>query len=283
MIAIVGRPGGRVAEAIAQGLAKSAAGPIRFVCASAPAPAPETSLERAVARPDSPLQRTQALADVSALVFLPSFDRSMVELQLALAREARAAGIQRIVHISLIGADARSPVELLRRIGLVERACNQSGLAHLILRCTPFMQNLDFFLRDDCGERCLIGPFREARFCWIDAHDVGEIVGKLLAAPALTTLTTQLCGPETLNFDAAAQAISEASGTECGFWDVSQQHAHGMLEVCGFSAERARTMLEYWDYLVSGVVGTTPCPTAAKLLGRPLHTLREHFQELQPA
>jgi uncharacterized protein YbjT (DUF2867 family) len=269
--AVVGRPGGRVAEAITAGLAASA-GAIRFIAAAAPAGSP---VERVLVRPDSPLQRTQALAGAGYLVFLPSSDRAMIELQTALARDARAAGIQRIAHVSLIGADPRSPVELLRRIGVVERACEQSGLPHLILRCTPFMQSIEFFLRDDCGERCLIGPFRQARFNWIDAHDVGEIVGKLLAAPEFATITGQLCGPEPLDFDTVAQAITEASGTECGFWDVSHQHAHGMLEVCGFSAARATALLEYWDYLVSGVVSTTPCPTAVKLLGRPLRTLRE--------
>ena len=149
----------------------------------------------------------------------------------------------------------------------------------MIYRCTPFVQAVVHFLRRDPGLLRLVGPFREARFAWIDAGDVGEIVARGLAAPLPENLTTQLCGDEILDFDALAVEVAAGAGCCCEYHDCSPPSAHGMLEAQGVSPAHARALVEYWDYIVSGVVSTTPCDNASRLLGRPLSKIADVFAE----
>ena len=127
----------------------------------------------------------------------------------------------------------------------------------------------------------LAGPFHNARFAWIDARDVAEVVASLLHGP-LDNSVKQLCGPEQLDFDGIAAILCDCTRRECTFNDLSAPQAQGLLEGAGFSTAYARALLEYWDYIVSGAVGTTPCDTAPKLLGRPLRTLAECASTIIP-
>jgi uncharacterized protein YbjT (DUF2867 family) len=64
-----------------------------------------------------------------------TFDTA-VENTRALLRAARKAGVRRIVHISITGAAADSPLPYFRGKGIVEREIAQSELSYLILRPT---------------------------------------------------------------------------------------------------------------------------------------------------
>ena len=122
MLVIVGRPSGSVTRALLGALAR-APGPKRFVSDSADnGGADLEGFEFVRVTPDAPAERAAALAGAKQIVLLPRFARSLVALQVALVRDAQAAGVERIAQISLIGADRRSPVELLRLIGTVEEA-----------------------------------------------------------------------------------------------------------------------------------------------------------------
>jgi len=74
-----------------------------------------------------------------------------------------------------------------------------------------------------------------------------------------------------------AQRLQDALREPVRFVDVSLPEAQGLLEATGFSAIQIRALTEYWDYLVCGLVKPVCCETAAKLLGRPPHTLAQYF------
>ena len=266
MLAIVGRREGKVAHALARGMARVN-------------PIDQWILPTAVCTQGAP-----GFQGARQLALFPSFDATSQLHTKALLGLARVAGVERVLQISMIGADPKSPVEILRRFGLLESAVVASGVPYAIVRSAPFMQNIELFLRQ-FGERlCVAGPFRTARFGWIDAEEVGEIVARTLAAETFQTgVASQLCGPEQLDFDAVAAAATAMYGRHCEFIDFSQPEAGGMLEAAGVPAERARLLLEYWDYLVSGAVGVTPCQTAAELLGRPTRRLAEFRLAESPA
>lgn len=274
MIVIAGRPQGLVSGSIT-GVLLALPGPKRFASARPIVePLPDKNVDVRVVRANVPLEAAQALDGARTLVLIGTLSRDQTDLQLALVREARAAGVENLVFISLIGAATHSPVEVLRRLGRVERAVSESGIAFVILRCAPFMQSLRLFMQVEGLSLALAGPFHNARFAWIDARDVGDIVALLLQRPLDNTIK-QLCGPEQLNFDAIAAILCACTRSDCTFNDLSAPQAQGLLEGAGFSPAYARALIEYWDYIVSGVVGTTPCDTAPKLLGRPLNMLAD--------
>lgn len=276
MLVVVGRPFGSVTCVLLGALAPLA-GPKRFVSDVPPPDCAPEGFELRLADPNDAAAVAASLAGATELVLLPRFERTTASLEVALAGAARAAGVRRITQISLIGADPRSPVELLRLFGAIERAVVASGLAYSIYRCAPFIQAIAHFLRRHPDRLELTGPFRSAAFAWINAADVGEIIAHHLRQPGDERTIIQLCGEEILDFDALAARLAAASGKPCDYRDLSPPAAHGLLEARGLAPAAARALIEYWDYIVSGVICTTPCDTARKLLGRPLKRVAESF------
>src|SRR4249920_544892 len=103
---------GRVVKAVARELGR-VPGPKRFLPAGT-ARGVVPGFEPIAAGTADRAARAQALAGARELVVLPTFDARAADAQCALVREAPAAGVRRIRLGSLIGADARSPVCLLR-------------------------------------------------------------------------------------------------------------------------------------------------------------------------
>lgn len=267
---------GRVATAIAHEL-EPLPGPKRFVPATP---------SRGVIAPGFTLfgggtatavARARALEGARHLVLLPAFDPRAAEAQSALVRDAAKAGVERVHHISLVGADARSPVSLLRWVGLVDREIAGSPLAHTVLHCTPFMQNFAFFTRRDETGLAVVGPFRDVAFPWLDAGDVGAIVANAIRNGDGGNFECQISGPEQIDFATLARLLGAALHEPVRYLDVCLPEAQGMLEARGFSPVQIRAATEYWDYLVSGLIKPSCCDTALELLGRPPRTLAEYF------
>jgi uncharacterized protein YbjT (DUF2867 family) len=266
---------GRVVQAIARELA-ALPGPKRFLRAGS-ARGSIPGFDVAPGSVAEPAARSRALEGAHELVVLPTFDPRATDAQAALIRAAAAAGVRRIHLGSLIGADARSPVCLLRWVGLIEREVLASGLPHEILRCAPFMQNLALFTRRDESGLAIVGPFRDVGFPWLDAADVGAILARLIGTEARQDQVCPLSGPESVDFETVARLLADAVGERVRYVDVCLPEAQGLLEANGFSAGQIRALTEYWDYLVSGVVRPACCETVATLLGRPPRSLAEYF------
>jgi uncharacterized protein YbjT (DUF2867 family) len=266
---------GRVVQAIARELAVLP-GPKRFLPAGS-ARGSVPGFEVVPGGVADPAARARALEGAHTLVVLPTFDPRATDAQAALARGAAPAGVRRILLGSLIGADARSPVCLLRWVGLIEREVLASGLPHGILRAAPFMQNLALFARRYDSGLAVVGPFRDVGFPWLDAADVGAILARLIEAGPAENLVCQISGPESVNFETVARLLGDAVGEPVRYVDVCLPEAQGLLEANGFSAVQVRALTEYWDYLVSGYVRPACCETAAKLLGRPPRSLAQYF------
>ncbi len=271
---------GRVVQAIARELGHLP-GPKRFLPAGA-ARSAVPGFESVAAGAADRAARARALDGARELVILPTFDARAADAQCALVREAAAAGIRRIQLGSLIGADARSPVCLLRWVGMLEREVVATGLAHDVLRCAPFMQNITLFTRRDETGLVVAGPFREAAFPWLDATDVGLILAGALGRSDADNVLCQLSGPEQVGFETVAQLLGEALRERVRYVDVCLPEAQGLLEASGFTPPQIRALTEYWDYLVSGVVKPACCDTALRLLGRPPRTLAWYFAEHAP-
>ena len=74
-------------------------------------------------------------------------DRAAANLR-TLFDAAKAAGVRRVVHVSITNADASSPLSYFRCKGLVENALRESGLSHAILRPTLVFGKEDILLNN---------------------------------------------------------------------------------------------------------------------------------------
>jgi uncharacterized protein YbjT (DUF2867 family) len=210
---------------------------------------------------------------------VPVFDQRAVEQQMALAAVAKESGVERIHLLSASGAAVRSPVTLLRWIGLIEREIAACGLPHTILRCMPYMQTIPHFMRRDASGWRIVGPFRETAIAWLDALDAGAVIAQRIESAGGDELVCELSGPEEAGFETVSSLLAAELREAVRYVDICLPEAEGMLEAQGFPPARIRAITEYWDYLASGVLRCGCCAGADRLLGRPRRTLAAYLRE----
>ena len=109
------------------------------------------------------LVRPPALADIS-------------KITLAL-NAAKQAGVEKIVFLSIIGADKNRIVPHYK----IERAIEQLNIPATFLRCSFFMQNLNTTHREDIRLRQrLFMPAGNGRTSFIDVRDIAAVAVKIL-------------------------------------------------------------------------------------------------------
>ncbi len=132
-----------------------------------------------------------------------------------LVNAAAAAGVRRIVHISITNASADSPLPYFRGKGLVENHIRDSGLPYSIVRPTVIfgredilINNIAWFLR-----RFPVFPIAgrgDYRLQPVFVDDVARLAVASASADGNTILDA--VGPETFTFKELVQQIHQATG-----------------------------------------------------------------------
>ncbi len=129
----------------------------------------------------------------------------------ALVDVALAAGVRRIVFLSVIGADKRGYIPHAK----VEKHLAQSTAEWTFLRAGFFAQNLGDAYRPDIREHHeLFVPAGAGRAAFVDVRDVGEVAARTFAEHGHVGAAYTLTGPEALSFDEVAVLLTKALGRE---------------------------------------------------------------------
>ncbi|MDQ6716998.1 MAG: complex I NDUFA9 subunit family protein [Gemmatimonadota bacterium] len=135
-----------------------------------------------------------------------------------LIEQARAAGIDRFIHMSQNGADSASPHEFLRSKGLAQDAVVASGLSHTVLRPSVIFGPEDEFV-NVLARLVRLSPIvfplpdgGRARFQPIAVRDVAAVVRITLEKQATRRGTYSLGGPAPLSLKEMTERILAAMG-----------------------------------------------------------------------
>lgn len=216
----------------------------------------------------------RALDGVREMFLIPRIDQDLIPKQRALIDAATHAGVKEITLLSLIGADSRSSVRILRWFGVIEDEIRAHGFDTTILRTAPFMQNLLLFARSAMKNGELRAPFRDVKFPWLSACDLAAAAAALSDDNAGNTILT-LTGPEALGFADFARLVSQASNRELEYVDITMHEARGYLEAARLSPMKVLAISEWWDALISGLVEIPASDDLEHLLGRKPVTLAQ--------
>ena len=164
-----------------------------------------------------------------------TFDTA-VENSKILLTACRAAGVRRIVHLSVTGADEQSPLPYFRGKGLVERAIRESGLSYAILRPALvygpgdiLVNNIAWFLR-----RSPVFPLMgdgEYRLQGVDVEELAEIA--VDAGGGEAGAVTDVVGPETLTFQELVRLLARATGSRAWIVRASPRLVEALLTAAG--------------------------------------------------
>lgn len=207
---------------------------------------------------------TAALAGVQQVVLVTAANAKQ---ELAFVPLAKAAGAQKIVKISAMGADAQSKLTFARGHAEVETALKSSGLAWTILRPGMFAQNFLQFADTVKREGKIFASVKQGRAAVIDARDIAEVAVKTLA-PEHDGKTYILTGDDAISYDDAARILGAALGKPVAYVDVPPEKTKKALTERGLPAWLADELV-----LLQETIARTMEPVVTrdvqKLLGRP--------------
>ena len=206
-IMVVGATG-TVGREVVRRLTETGARPLALVRPGRGEQLVEEGVGHVTADLDRPDGIDAALDGVDRLFLLTrQTGRQLAQEEAVIAAAARA-GIGRVVKLSVFRADETSPLQIARQHRRAERALQDSGLQHTVLRPVFFMQNLFAMVRDGT----IATAAGDGRVAMIDARDIAAAaVAALTTVPARGRVYT-LTGPDAVSFDQVAQVIGRQTG-----------------------------------------------------------------------
>jgi len=180
--------------------------------------------DRVPARPlcfDDTLRLTESLADVDTLynTYWVRFNHrdfrhsEAVDHTLALFAAARAAGVRRIVHVSITNPDAHSPLEYFSGKGLLENALRESGMSYAILRPAVIFGDGDILINNIAWalrKFPVFGVFGDGNYRLRPIHVEDLAALAVNSGEQIDNFTIQAVGPESFSYQELVCEIGKA-------------------------------------------------------------------------
>jgi uncharacterized protein YbjT (DUF2867 family) len=148
------------------------------------------------------------------------FEHVHVELPRKIAQAMQTAGVQRLVHISALGADVQGPSMYQRSKAQGEAVLHQAQLQLSVLRPSVIFGAEDQFL-NLFADLQAIAPFmplasQGTRFQPVWVGDVARAVVTCLQQPGTIGQTYELCGPDVMTLGELVHAAGQWAGVNHG-------------------------------------------------------------------
>ncbi|TCV60246.1 NmrA/HSCARG family protein [Neorhizobium sp. S3-V5DH] len=230
-----------------------------------------------------------AFDGVSTLFLLNAVVADEVTQALIALNVARAAGIERIVYLSVIHPDVYVNVPHFAGKFAVERMIEQMGMKATILRPAYFIQN-EMMIKDAItGYGVYPMPVGDKGLAMVDVRDIAEVAALELirrenAAAPLPLNRINLVGPETLTGTEIAAIWSDALGRPTAYAGDNTDAFESNLKqfMPPWMAFDMRMMGE--RFLTDGMLPENgDVARLEALLGRPLRTYRDFVSQIVTA
>ncbi len=188
---------------------------------------------------------------------------------LALIRAAQAAGVERIVHVSITNPDETSPFGYFSGKARVERAIRESTLSHAILRPAVLfgdegilINNIAWLLRR--FPLFVVPGSGEYRLQPIFVEDLADLA--VAHAGRTDNTTTDAIGPETYTFDELVRAIAGVLRSRARIVHMRPTLALALSRIIGFLRRDVILTREEVDGLLADLLVTSSPPAGATKL-----------------
>jgi uncharacterized protein YbjT (DUF2867 family) len=219
-----------------------------------------------------------ACASVHRAFLLTNSTERAEEQQTTFMRIAQESGVQHIVKLSQLHADANSPGRFLRYHGAVEAAIRASGLTFTFLRPNLYMQGLLNFRQSIQQKGAFFAAVGDARISSIDVRDLADVAVAALTESKHDNRTYSLTGPKALTFADMANQLSGAVERTITFVDVPPESMRTALADLGFPAWQADGLLEEFAMYRRGEAAEVESGVS-EALGRPPRSFDEFARD----
>jgi uncharacterized protein YbjT (DUF2867 family) len=220
-----------------------------------------------------------ALEGCRKLYLVTPFNEDQVEMAAMLIDAAAESGVSYIVKQSVLGAGDESGTVLTLQHHAIERYLEESGIPHVFIRPSLFMQNFGNYSAKSIRQagRFFL-PAEQSRISYVDARDVASFAAEVLLDAAHAGQTYDLTGPEALTNSELAETLSRATGREIHYEGVSEMVAREAFGREHLSAFEIDMMLELWRWQ-KAAKGTQVTHTLEKVIRRSPYTFAEYARD----
>jgi uncharacterized protein YbjT (DUF2867 family) len=195
----------------------------------------------------------------------------------ALALAAKAAGVEHVVKLSVMGAGTGSP-EIPGWHHDGEQRIAATGLATTFVRPTSFASNARGWAGTLRSTGKAFGAFGDTALPVIHPDDIADVAVLALTAPGHAGKVYEITGPQALTPADQVAILAEVTGGRFEYITVEDDTAFkGMIE-----AGMPKVMAEAMIHLVQALRGLgrlAPNDCVPTLLGRPARTFRQWATE----
>jgi uncharacterized protein YbjT (DUF2867 family) len=187
---------------------------------------------------------------------------------------ATAAGVRRVVRLSVLSADPHAGFTFGREHGVADDLLRGSGLGYTILRPGSFMQNwTEYYGVTAANGGTVYLAQGDAPIAWIDARDIGAVAAAALADASHAGKQYDLTGPEALSTGDAAAQLSAALGKPVTYVALTDDAARAGMRAQNMPDAVIGPFLELARFIREG--GASRITTDVKtVLGREARTFR---------
>jgi uncharacterized protein YbjT (DUF2867 family) len=237
---------------------------------------------------EAPEQLRTALAGVEVLYNTywvrfnhPTFTHAQaVQNTLALFEAARAAGVRRIVHVSITNPSEESSLEYFSGKARLERALRESGLSHAILRPTVLFGREDILINNIAWALRRFPFFAlfgdgSYRLQPIHVDDLAELA--VAEGESTANRVVNAIGPETFTYRELVQAVGRAIGRQRPIVSVSPGLGYALGRIIGWCVRDRFITREEIRGLMDGLLFVDAPPAGRTRL---TDWMREHSDTL---
>lgn len=231
---------------------------------------------------------TESLRDVEVLynTYWVRFNHPLfshanaVRNTLALFEAARNAGVERVVHISITGADSMSPYEYFSGKGHIENALKASGLSYAIVRSAVLFGVEDILINNIAWALrrfpvfCLFGDGNYH----IQPVYVDDLAALMVEqGRSRDCITVDAVGPEDFLYRDLVAMIADAIGVKRPFISLAPKHALFAVNLIGKLVGDVFITKEEIDALMDNTLHAPGSPTTPTRLS---DWVKEHAQAI---
>ena len=192
---------------------------------------------------------------------------------------AVAAGVQRIVYTSFLGAKDDAVFTLVRQHAATEDRIRQSEVRATFLRHSMYADFVPFFATREDGRAVIAAPAGEGRTSFVSRDDLADVGAAVLLDDSgrFDGQALEVTGPEALSMDDAARVLTEVTGIPTEYRRQTVEEAWATRRPSGHPDWEIEGWVTSYLAIAAGELSTVTdvVPTVA---GHPARTVAQHLR-----
>ena len=213
-----------------------------------------------------------ALEGCDTLCLIPAEESADRVTQHTTAVDAAvAAGVARIVYLSIVNPAPDATFTLARDHWATEQHVRAAGVAHAFARMNLY---LDFMPMMAAPDGVIRGPAGEGRGAFVSRADVAAVTAAVVAGDDRDGQAHDITGREALSLGEVAATLAAASGKQVEYVDETLEQARASRASYGAPDWQVEAWISTYTAIAAGELAAIS-DTVQRVTGRPAQTLAE--------